>query len=62
MTKPPDSLRLTLATLLAGVLIGVIGGLFILALGSIDEARLALIDVTREHAVPDGLAALGFGL
>jgi hypothetical protein len=48
----PHSLRLTLATLLAGVLIGVIGGLFILALGSIDEARLALIDVTRAHAVP----------
>jgi CIC family chloride channel protein len=62
MTIPSDRLRLTLATLLAGVLIGVIGGLFMLALGSIDEARLALVELTRERAVPDWLSALGFGL
>ena len=62
MTTQSDTLRLTLATLLAGVLIGVIGGLFSLTLGWMDAARLTVIDLAEAHALPDWLSALGFGL
>ena len=62
MQADNDSLRLIVATLLAGVLIGVIGGCFSAALGWIDGARLSVIDLARERALPDWLAALGFSL
>ena len=62
MPTQSDTLRLTVATLLAGLLIGVIGGLFSLTLGWIDGARLNVIDLAYARALPDWLAALGFGL
>jgi CIC family chloride channel protein len=62
MRAQSDTLRLTVATLLAGVLIGVIGGLFSLTLGWIDGARLNVINLSRAHALPDWLAALGFSM
>jgi H+/Cl- antiporter ClcA len=57
-----DTLRLTIATLLAGVVVGVLGALFIGTLGRMDGVRLALVDFTAGQSFPGWLAAVIFGV
>ena len=57
-----NSLRLAIATLLAGVLVGAVGGLFIGALGWVDDARLALHDAAMSRSFPGWLAWAMAGL
>jgi CIC family chloride channel protein len=57
-----DTLRLTIATLLAGVVVGVLGALFIGTLGRMDGVRLALVDFTAGQSFPGWLATVIFGV
>jgi CIC family chloride channel protein len=57
-----DTLRLAAATLLAGAAMGVIGALFVAALGRMDWLRLTLIDLASDQAFPGWLAAAIVGL
>jgi CIC family chloride channel protein len=54
--------RLAAATLLAGVLIGALGALFLAALDFMEAARRALIDAASRLPFPGWLAAAGAGL
>jgi CIC family chloride channel protein len=62
MPGKSDSLRLAIAILLAGVLVGVVGALFIGALGWVDDARLALQDAALSRSFPGWLAGVMAGL
>ena len=62
MADRGGTLRLTIATLLAGVLVGVLGALFIGALGQMDGARLAVVDFAHSHSFPGWLAAAIVGV
>jgi CIC family chloride channel protein len=55
-------LRLTISTLLAGALIGVLGALFIGTLGRMDGVRLAVVDFALGHSFPGWLAAVIVGV
>jgi hypothetical protein len=52
-----DTLRLTIAILLAGVVVGVVGAAFTGMLGQMGELRLAMGDFALDHAIPGWLAA-----
>ena len=58
MQGKADSFRLGAATLLAGALIGLVGGLFLHVLGLLDDGRVALIDAAVKHSFPGWLAAM----
>lgn len=58
MADRRGTFRLTVATLLAGVVIGVLGALFIGTLGRMDGLRLALVDFTLGQSFPGWLAAV----
>lgn len=55
--KRLDALRNAFAIVLAGVLIGVVGGLFLNTLQMADDGRLAFIDMVARHSIPGWLAA-----
>ncbi len=62
MRNESDTLRIIIATLLAGVLIGVMGGLFLYTLHLAGDARVLLIAAAVQHSIPGWLVAVIAGL